>query len=178
MLIHSYTPSQALELLMKKLQEKDTRLAQNIQSIIDSGKDVQEVQTSTGRGKKKRAYRRTVPFTTEEALQVALKALNSYFVEIPLFINSAAENFKGSGLLASSRPGGSSSSQSRIDEGNGILLTLIQEKKRIEFELQTATQISRNEQETLAISAFETDQIDEQKINLERMQYLLNFEGI
>lgn len=55
---------------------------------------------------------------------------------------------------------------------------MIQEKKRIEFELQTATQISRNEQETLAISAFETDQIDEQKINLERMQYLLNFEGI
>lgn len=173
--IHDYTPSEALELLMRKLQEKDARIAQNIQSIIDSGQDIQEEQTSNRRGKKKRAYRRTVPFTTEEALEVALKALNSYFVEIPLFINSATENFKESSITVSSQPEESSTRSNSVNERSRITLAGVQEKKRIEFELQTETQISRNEQETLPISSFEEEQIDRQRSNLKRIQFLLNF---
>lgn len=78
---------------MRKLRERDEDLAGQVQKAIDAGKDVSETEPATGRRNEARVYRKTVPFTHEEALHVALDALQSYFVELPLFANSAADNF-------------------------------------------------------------------------------------
>ena len=72
-----YTPQQALEILMKKLGSRDEALAAQIQAAIDAGKDVSETEPAIDRRKKARVYRKTVPFTHEEALQIALYRLNS-----------------------------------------------------------------------------------------------------
>ena len=62
---------------MSKLTERAPELAARIQTAMDEGKDIDEAEVVKGRGKKKRRreYRNTVPYTDEEALKVALKAL-------------------------------------------------------------------------------------------------------
>ena len=83
------TPQQALEIpVMRSLQAKDHELAAQIQAVVDAGKDVEETEQSRGRRKRSRSYRKTMPYTYEEGLRVALDALRSYFVEQPLFVDS------------------------------------------------------------------------------------------
>jgi hypothetical protein len=49
---------------------------------VDAGKDVEETEPSGGRRKRNvRAYRKTVPYTYEEALRVAVNALASKSVK-------------------------------------------------------------------------------------------------
>src|SRR6267378_472492 len=86
-----YTPEDALNILMAKLRAKDSELAVEIQAAIDQGKDIQQTEPAKGR-KKARSYRKTVPYSRQEALQVAIDALNAYFVEQPLFMNSCHDN--------------------------------------------------------------------------------------
>lgn len=96
---HGYTAAQALEVLLRKLSERDPDLAQHVRYAIDAGKDVEERERFPGH-KKLRVYRKVVRLTDEEALQVALNALQAYFVEQPLFVNSAAENFRSAAFSA------------------------------------------------------------------------------
>ena len=99
---HDYSPREALTLLMNKLIDRDADLAREIRAAVDAGKDVEERET-TGRGRKKtRVYRRAVRLTDEEALQVAANALRAHFVEQPLFVNSAADNFRAAAIDARS----------------------------------------------------------------------------
>ena len=73
---HEYDAHDALDLLMRKLNERDEQLARQIQSAIDVGKDVEEKERFARR-KKPRVYRRTVRFSDEEALDVAIAALQA-----------------------------------------------------------------------------------------------------
>ncbi|HKH46317.1 MAG TPA: hypothetical protein VKM72_16775 [Thermoanaerobaculia bacterium] len=91
---HDYTAAQALELLLGKLKERDADLALHVQSAIDAGKDVEEREPSRRSRKRPRVYRKVVRLSDEEALQVALDVLQAYFVEQPLFVDSAAKNFR------------------------------------------------------------------------------------
>ena len=97
---HDYTPQQALEMLMRSLQEKAGELAAQVQAAVDAGKDVEETEQSRGRRKRSRSYRKTVPYEYEEALRVALDALRSYFIEQPLFVDSCLDNMAASVLEA------------------------------------------------------------------------------
>jgi hypothetical protein len=90
---------------MRKLRARDSVLAEHIQSAIDGGKDVEETESLVRRRKKARVYRKTVRFTDEEALRVAVDALQVYFIEQPLFVNSANKNFESAALgTAEERP--------------------------------------------------------------------------
>lgn len=91
--IHDYTPQQALDALMKQLRARDNLLASRVQAVVDAGKDISETEPAIDRRKKPRIYRKTVPFSHEEALQAAIDAFQAYFLEQPLFANSAADNF-------------------------------------------------------------------------------------
>jgi hypothetical protein len=79
--------------LLRKLGERDATLQTIVRTAIDTGKDIAVTEPPRSSRGKARVYRQTAPFTHEEALQVALNALRAYFVELPFFINSAAENF-------------------------------------------------------------------------------------
>src|ERR1035438_4281644 len=89
---HDFTPQQALELLMRKLGERDGQLVAQVQASVDAGKDVLETEPRTDRRKKPRVYRRTVPYSYDEAFRVAVDALAAYFIEQPLFIKSCLDN--------------------------------------------------------------------------------------
>ncbi len=51
---HEYTPQQALELLMREINERDKELAARVQEVVDAGKDVEEAEPSTGRRLRRR----------------------------------------------------------------------------------------------------------------------------
>jgi hypothetical protein len=92
---HDYAPQVALELLMRKLAERDSELAAHVRAVVDQGRDVQEIEPPTrGRAKKSRLYRKTVPYPYDEALSVALNALAAYFIEQPLFVDSCLDNMR------------------------------------------------------------------------------------
>jgi hypothetical protein len=89
---HEYGPEQALELLMQKLTAFDAELAGQVQAAIGAGKEVVETPPASEGRKKLHSYRKAVPLTHEEALQVALDALRVCSVDLPLCVNSAVEN--------------------------------------------------------------------------------------
>ena len=157
---HDYTPNEALETLLSKLRERDLSLEAAVRSAIDLGKDVTEEQR-LGR-RKIRKYRKTVPFTHEEALHVSLEVLRAYFVELPLCINSAIDNFKFAGIipLRQGRP-------AWIQEEKSLeAAEHVGDEKPLEIEIQTITQISRTQQQPLTLKKWEAQLIDQQLTNL------------
>src|SRR5436309_1797031 len=94
---HDYTAREALDVLLSRLEDRDQSLLAEVRMAINVGKDVEEQdveEQDPRRRRKPRVYRRTVRFTDEEALDVALAVLRAHFVEQPLFANSAADNFR------------------------------------------------------------------------------------
>lgn len=166
---HDYTPEQALEVLLRKLKEREESLEAAVRLAIDLGKDVSEVQRISRR--RTRKYRKTVPFTHEEALQLALDVLHAYFVDLPLCINSALENFRSVAM------GASTQGRARWGEEENRLITggNAGEGKEIEIELQTVTQISRTQQETLPLKKLDQQIIDNQSDHLKRLAQLFDF---
>jgi len=167
-----YTPEQALNTLMGKLKERDEQLAAQIQAAIDAGKDVEESEPVYDGRKKQRYYRKTVPFTIEEALQVALDALQAYFVEQPLFIESSAENLKKAAIGVPKWPADRFATKEERDE---VQLEAENADKPVEIEIQTETKISRTEQETFSLKRTSREQIDHQAKNISRLRELTSF---
>jgi len=121
MAIHEYTPQQALDTLMRKLQEQDIILASHVREAIDAGKEVLEGEATRGRRGAARTYRLRVPFTPEEALDTALTCLAAYFIEQPRCVNAALDELTKSGL---SRQGAPASRAARFDLGDRVCLCL------------------------------------------------------
>src|SRR6266540_2674208 len=170
---HEYTASQALDLLLRKLRERDNDLARHVQAVIDGGKDEEILERKRSGGRRKpRAYRKTTRLTETEALGVALDVLQAYFVEQPLFVGSAEENFRKAGLNlgASRRRGGSRESPPVSDEEAGT-------QKSLEIELQVETQLRKAGDETFRIQPVAKDSIHEQRLNIERLRKLFDFGG-
>ena len=169
---HSYTAEQALEVLMQKLRERDETLATQVQATIDAGKDISETLPATQNRKKTHIYRKTVAFTHEEALQVALDALQAYFVEQPLFIDEAAKNFAEAAVGV---PSGRFLFQISDEGREPVKIEHMGDEKQIEIELQTETQISRTGDETVSLKRTARSQIEEQQRNIAQLRTLTDF---
>lgn len=173
---HDYTDEQALRLLMDKLTKADVELAKQIQEAVNVGRDVLQTEQSRGRGKKKeRTYRRTVPYSMKEALQVALNALRAHFIEQPLFINSCHDNMTQAAL-------GVVDMRSPWPASRKVHPEAIGEEKTLEIELHTETQIIATEaelvrqtQEMLQLARIPNNEIKQQLINFDRLQGLVDF---
>ncbi len=173
--VHEYTAAQALELLISKIKVREETLAAQVQAAIDVGKDIAETETPTNRRQKSRTYRKTVPFTHNEALEVAIQVLRAHFIEIPLFINSAAMNFKQAALGVPEQRGalpliGSLESELLVTKDEG-------ENKELEVELQTETQISTAARRTFPLEPVAANLIEEEAENLQSLADLFNFTG-
>ena len=166
---HDYTPEQALQTLLSKLRERDPSLEAAVRSAIDLCRDATEEQR-LGR-RRVRRYRKTVPFTHEEALHVSLDVLQAYFVDLPLCINSAIGNFKFAGISGSrdDRPAWSQ------EERRLLTTEQVGDEKLLEIEIQTITQISRTQQGTLPLKNLEPQLIDQQLNNLKTTLGLFDF---
>jgi hypothetical protein len=170
---HDYTPEKALETLLRKVRERDEILAERTRIAIDAGKDINETETPRGRRQRTRTYRRKVPYSHEEALAVALGVLRSHFIELPLFVNSASANFEKAAIgipEASQRQ--SVATRHVIEaintEGAG-------EPKQLQIELQTETQLSNSNEDTLNLEQMPARLIQEEQENLKRLEELTTF---
>ncbi len=173
MTAHLYNPQQALETLMRKLGARDEMLAAQVQAAIDAGKDVSENQPATDRRKKTRVYRKTVPFSHEEALQTALDALQAYFVEQPLFVESAADSLTEATCgVPKQMSFGYRASSEKVEP---IVLEGLGVEKAIEIEMQTETQLSRTGEETIPLKRMPKKQIDEQRHHIADLRKLTKF---
>ena len=166
---HDYSPREALDLLLRKVKERAPALANNLQSAIDAGKDVSERDATTARGKS-RTYRKTVPLTDEEALSIVINSLRAYFVEQPLFTNSAIREFTDAALAAHIDPREFASGAPPLESTEGVGL-----KKQLQVELQTETQISEAGEQTARLSSTSQDILTEQQANLKRLLEALTF---
>lgn len=170
---HDYTPEQALPVLLRKVGERDETLAERIRTAIDAGKDINETEVPRTRRQRPRTYRRKVPYSHEEALTVALDVLRSHFIELPLFINSATLNFEKAAVgipTAPRRP----LSNTRYDV-ESLILQGAGEPKQIQIELQTETQLSNTNEETLNLDPVDEGLIREEQTNLRRLEELTTF---
>lgn len=170
---NGYTPEEALELLMKKVQARDETLAIQIQAAIDSGKDVLETDPAVDRRRKPRQYRRAVPFEVGEALKVAVDALQAYFVEQPMFVDQALENLAATSLGPPTPIPNLEQNYSVGGEAVGLEQDGIE--KEVAIELHTETQIRRTGQEIMPLKRTPITQIDEQKRNIAHLRGLLDF---
>jgi hypothetical protein len=99
---NDYTPKEALDLLIQKIEPVSPDLAKRIQLAIDSGKDVQAEEANLPgagrRGSRRRFYRKHVAYSDEEALNVALGVLESHLVESRMLVRAAHTEFRHVGL--------------------------------------------------------------------------------
>lgn len=174
MAANEYTPQQAFEVLMNHLRKRDGQLATHIQAVVNAGKDVDETQQVGQRRKRSRSYRRTVPYSYEEASLVALDALKAYFVEQPLFIDSCVKNMAAT-EVGITRPPRSRWQAVEGHSGEAAIESMGQ-RKRIEIELRTETQISEPNQEMFELREIDVTQIEKQRDNLTQLKGLLDFE--
>jgi hypothetical protein len=169
MAAHNYSPQEAFALLMRKLMERDRDLAAQVQAVVDEGKDVEETEFVGSRRKRTRVYRKTVPYSYDEALQAALRALEAYFIEQPLFASSCLDDIAKAALGIPQRI--HQTSDSLIDlKTQGV-------EKAVQIELRTETQISEPAQESLSLDRAPADQIKGQQDNLNSLMALIDFGG-
>ena len=188
-----------MELLLRKVREHDPDLAIRLEAVIDAGKDVFEKETlrtekmpreyasppgddieavpGAYRTKKKpREYRKTVRFSDEEALDIALLALRAHFVEQPLLATSAMSEF-GKAALEPERDWWDEASvdQSVSPPGEDEPLSV-----GVEFEIQTETQVAPKDEpdakQTVPLSPPEEEIFGQQRENIARLEELLRFE--
>jgi hypothetical protein len=159
---HEYSPQEALDLLLRKLNERDQELAVRVRAAVNAGTDVQEIEKPRGpETNKPRSYRRTVPYSPEQALQVALDALQAHFVEQPLFINSLLDNMVHASL--------------------GDVIRTEGTEKAVEIELYTETQLvgelglTGREPEVKWMRRVLAEEITHQKANLSRLLEFVDF---
>ena len=152
--IHQYSSEEALDTLMRKLQEQDEDLAILVRSAIDEGKEtiitIESIH-NRGRSKKSHEYRKIVPFTHEEALQVALKVLQGFFIEGPLLTNEIIRHF------------------SDTSETHDV--------PEIQIELRTETQIDGGDGQEFRLTRVPNEGIEEQRHNLASLKELITFSG-
>jgi hypothetical protein len=171
---HEYTPYEALELLMRALRSRDEQLASEVQEAIDEGRDVTATERVPGR-KKEHSYRMTVAYSPEEALQVAIDALRAYFVEQPMFVDSASDDLAQA--VVGVPTGRTTSGQRLQNEQDELALEGLGIEKQVEIEIHTETQIARIGEETLRLTRVRTDEIEEQRQNINFLRKLATFEG-
>ncbi len=94
--MHDYSPKEALDLLLNKIETKSNQLYQRMKLAIDAGKDVEIEEEQYGYGKKKpHVYRKNVPYTDTEALRIALTVLESHLIDSRKIVDATISEFTG-----------------------------------------------------------------------------------
>ena len=167
---HEYSSQEALELLLRMVEDKDANLAKALHTAIDAGKDVWESEVPANQ-KKRRKYRKTVSFTDEEALGVAIDTLKVYFVEQPSFTNTAIDEFAVAALDVGANMWREPFDQPQVESTGGVPI-----EKRLEVETRTETQISPTDKQTDHLIPTDKELIDQQKENIKRLYELVAFD--
>ena len=173
---HEYTPRQALDEILKRVGAKAPELAAEIEHNINLGQEVEGEPTPRQRSNEP-DYERKVSFPLEEALQVALDTLRAHFIEQPLFMVSADQNFaKAAQGVPDVLIGFKRDTVETIVHGDEVLiLTGIDESKTLAFEVQPETRLVGTGEEILFLEPITQEQIAERRKSLDALRDLTNF---
>ena len=180
---HDYTPEEALSILMKIIKEHSSDLSEQIQDEIDSGKNIFEYTnqrdmdmgitaridseyTYRSRRKSLRKYWKIISLDHNEALQVLLDILHTYFIEQCLFTNSIIQCFSSVDIDISDISHDSSEDSSHKKY-----------ERIIEIELRSETQIEPGTSKPFQLNKIPEEDIKQQKQNLTRLRQLTDFSG-
>jgi hypothetical protein len=167
---HDYSPREALDLLLRTIRRREPELEVQLQAVIDAGKDVVETEPASVRSAI-RQYRKTVRFSDEEALRMAVDALQAHFVEQPLFVQSAVRNFTAAAVGRHREPWDGDWLQRQEPTGDeGIGTT-----KELVIEVRTETQITDAEEQTVRLQLATDKQIEEQSNHIKGLLELIDF---
>lgn len=166
---HEYTPDDALQLLLGKLRQYPDLHAQ-VREAIDAGKEDIDTKAPSRQRLARRAmgrteiedsglrfepqrdkpheYRKLAPFSAEEALDVAARTLQAYFVEQALFVNAIVDNLEVAGGI-------------EID---------------IRTDTQSINETSRTDT-AFKLNRSSENELRTQKGNIDRLRQLLDFSG-
>ncbi|HEY0075467.1 MAG TPA: hypothetical protein VGB77_15320 [Abditibacteriaceae bacterium] len=169
------TPQEAYEAILKRLDNRVPELASRIRDAVQEGKQVYEQfpsNSSKQKTQKSRTVRQKVPYTYEEAVGIALEILKAHFVELPLVINSAHDNFAA---VARATPLTGRTLFGMSGDPEKVKLEDAGEPKIIEVELVTATAIVATDRETVPLERVSDELLTQQRHNFERLSELLDF---
>src|SRR5208283_3910191 len=113
---------------------------------INEGKEIIEKDNTVNQRKKPHTYRKNVPYSHSEALQMALNALEAYFIEQPLYAKVAIENISNTNLMVSNPKQLNSFAKYELDKN---ISEFKEDKISIEIEIQTETQMPQGGKETV-----------------------------
>lgn len=169
---NDYDAGAALELLMRKLRATDDTLAAEVQGALDSGRDETREEPTAGRRRQRRTYRMQVPFTPEEALGLATKALEAHFIQNPLCTNALLDEFSHAGVSSIS-PEEEAFTGAKAREAQPAALR--GERKTVAIEVRTPIQLSdaTNETDIQVLESTPNDSIEEQQRRMARLRELL-----
>jgi hypothetical protein len=175
---NDYSPQQALQSIMQKLSKANINLFNTVQAAVDAGRDVQAAEpTDIGRSGT-REYRKTVPYTFEEAIAVAIRALEAYFVVSPLMRNSSADNFLSTAIGLPRRSSFKIERHQRFGYDDKSIGTekMLQIELRTETQLLPDTQALRVSEEVYSLSRVSEVDIHTEEENLAHLRDLLKFD--
>lgn len=170
-----YSPEEALAALLNHLGETDPVLADHVRQAIDAGIEEEQEQEVMSAGRKpkrvKRKYRKARVMTAIEALHEAAKVFKAYFLERRLIANSALEQFKGVSLGEKQRV------PSWSKEASSILIVQQNVQVPIQIELQRESEyVKDNSIDLIELAITEEEELLEIRLELDRLQDLLDFE--
>jgi hypothetical protein len=173
--VHEYTPADALEVLLERLNRFAPELEQRIRHAIDSGKDIQEKEPGSGRGKKKRVYRKHVAYSQEEALDIALAVLHAHFVEFPQIVNATVEAFRETRIGPTKKLQSTESDVSEWSYALPVPNELMGADKPTEIEIETETTQVKAQEQTRPVKRYEEPAIADVATQIDALRKLLTF---
>lgn len=167
-----YTPTEALAKFLEILQDKNLELYDLVQEAISQGKDIQEHEPEAEK-KKTKTFRKISPYSDQEALRVAIKAIQAVTIELSSFSNSALDELKNAALAEQAdnkKPGAiieKSKSKAKIQAPGGIKAALI--------DMTTETELQKNSEEPFQLKYTDLKHLEELKNIILRLEKLTDF---
>ena len=172
---HEYTPREALDLIIRRIDSASPELATRIQAAIDEGKDVsvegEEIVTGRRRRRRKYFYRKNVALTDEEALQITIVVLQSHLVETRKIMRAAQQEFTSAGL---GRPRQSKDFEASREVLRGDVSGQ-SEPKTIEIEVEPETVLEKQNVPNLRLGYMNDDELQELENLLSQVKALTDF---
>jgi hypothetical protein len=157
---HDYSAQDALSLLIQRVVEFDEKLAAEITEAVNAGKE-----DTTGRRKRKTDGRIIEPYTSEEAVKVALGVIKAYFVHFAEIRNSAHKEL--SQVLIEDKFNSRWNPQrvqKSLNQGNSLAIGFPSE-----------TRVLGNDNDTERLYPVDTRELEQQRFNLQQLERLLDF---
>lgn len=174
-----YGYEEAIKVILDRLRERDPDLATLVQSAVDEGKFVDVSGDFKGKkGQPTHAYRKLTKLTDREALEKVLSVMESYFVELPMCVNAAADDLEKLEISALAAGEDKDFPLFREDSGAFRGQVTLQDKEldaiRVCIDLEhEAMHAQRDESSLLTLETFSQEQIESQQKNLADLRALL-----